>query len=452
MSRRLPVILSAMLLASAPALAQDFTLDPTFGEVTLDAGFIPDPHEVDLAAGGDIDAALEVDISCVGYIADAPDYRLFYTPGDFPLIISALSEADTTLVINNPNGEWFCDDDSAGDFNPMVEFTDPASGQYDIWVGTYIAGDFPDATLRISEIGTGGPDVDPPPSPGPGDGGMPDVGMEPTFGEETLSAGFDPDPFIVELVAGGDIDASALGDNCWGMIATAPDHSLNYDAGGFPLYIFAEGVDGDDLTIAINGPDGTWYCDDDSAGNLNPLVEFPNPMSGRYDVWVGTFFGGTANATLGYSELGGPAGGPGGGGDGMGTMPDPALPPAFGETSLSSGFADDPRTVDLFAGGEIDASNALGGGCVGSIAEAPDYSINYDAGGFSLYLYVDSLADTTLVVNGPDGEWYCDDDSAGSFNPLVEFGTPQSGRYDIWVGTYEGGVEDATLFISEISP
>ena len=46
------------------------------------------------------------------------------------------------------------------------------------------------------------------------------------------------------------------------------------------------------------------------------------------------------------------------------------------------------------------------------MAEAPDYRLNYQAGGnWPLHIFAQSDSDTTLAVNGPDGTWYCDDDS-----------------------------------------
>jgi hypothetical protein len=59
-------------------------------------------------------------------------------------------------------------------------------------------------------------------------------------------------------------------------------------------------------------------------------------------------------------------------------------------------------------------------------------------------------SDTTLVINGPDGRWYCNDDANG-VNPAFRFASPRSGQYDVWVGTYSNsGLRPARLFISEL--
>jgi hypothetical protein len=150
-----------------PTPMPDYQLSPTFGEVTLAGGFFPDPHRVGLQSGGPIHAAAGVGSSCYGYISEAPDYRLYYTPGDYILFISVVSEFDTTLVVNDPAGNWHCDDDSGGNLNPAIEWDSPLGGQYDIWVGTYSTTAYRDADLYISEIGPGanpgdfaGPDDD----------------------------------------------------------------------------------------------------------------------------------------------------------------------------------------------------------------------------------------------------------------------------------------------------
>ena len=126
-------------------------------------------------------------------------------------------------------------------------------------------------------------------------------------------------------------------------------------------------------------------------------------------------------------------------------------PPAFGSVTLQAGFSPDPHVRQLTAGGSIRAETRFSE-CRGSIANAPDYSLYYTAGSLPLIFTVDADHDTTLVVNGPDARWYCDDDGAQSpLNPMVRFNNPQSGRYDIWVGTYSSGAGvPATLFISEL--
>ena len=57
------------------------------------------------------------------------------------------------------------------------------------------------------------------------------VNAEPNYGTVNLRSGFLPDPHIVALQSGGDIDVSRLNSNCRGFITDAPDVRLNYTAG-----------------------------------------------------------------------------------------------------------------------------------------------------------------------------------------------------------------------------
>jgi hypothetical protein len=132
-------------------------------------------------------------------------------------------------------------------------------------------------------------------------------------------------------------------------------------------------------------------------------------------------------------------------------QPDFSRNPSFGTINLAAGFADDPRVVAVTAGGRLDAAT-LGPNCVGSVANSPDVRLNYTSGSLPLIISVASDADTTLVVNGPDGQWYCDDDSGEGNNPSVRFATPGSGQYDIYIGHYQQGSRiPARLYISEVS-
>lgn len=141
----------AAMAVVAPASAQDWNLNPTYGQVSLQPGFTPDPYNVQVTSGGNIRAGDRLN-NCTGTIANAPDFRLQWGGGGtLPLIISVSSRADTTLVINGPDGQWWCDDDSGEGTNPSVRFNSAGGGQYDIWVGDYSSGNNP-ATLSISEL------------------------------------------------------------------------------------------------------------------------------------------------------------------------------------------------------------------------------------------------------------------------------------------------------------
>ena len=140
-------------LATTPSMAQDLDAAPNYGTINLSTGFSPDPRVVAVRSGGDINAE-SISSSCRGFISNAPDVRLVFDAGSsLPLIISASSSADTTLVVNAPDGSWYCDDDGGNEgLNPAVRFDAPASGRYEIWVGTYGNASLQPAELHISEL------------------------------------------------------------------------------------------------------------------------------------------------------------------------------------------------------------------------------------------------------------------------------------------------------------
>lgn len=141
----------AVLAVALPVVAQNYNRNPSFGTFRLSAGFQPDPYTINVRAGGRL-AASRLSPQCVGSIADAPDVRINYTAGQFPLSFTVRSGSDTTLVVNDPSGAWYCDDDSAGNLDPRVLFTSPRSGQYDVWIGHYEGGSGVRAQLLVSEL------------------------------------------------------------------------------------------------------------------------------------------------------------------------------------------------------------------------------------------------------------------------------------------------------------
>ncbi len=136
---------------AAPATAQTTSLPANYGEVTLEAGFVPDPHIVRITAGGTIEASTIQGANCVGRISDAPDYKVNYTAGGFPLVFESFGSADTTLIVNDANGNWYCDDDSGAGLNARLIISEPGSGRYDVWIGTFGESTAP-AKLSVSEM------------------------------------------------------------------------------------------------------------------------------------------------------------------------------------------------------------------------------------------------------------------------------------------------------------
>ncbi|KLE35537.1 hypothetical protein [Aurantiacibacter luteus] len=292
------VAMSALGL-SAPAMAQDYSAEPNYGTFSIQPGFADDPRVINVQSGGSVDAS-GISSDCAGYISDAPDVRLNYGQGSgtLPLIIGAMADSDTTLVINAPDGSWYCDDDRGADLNPLIRFHQPQAGQYDIWVGTYGGSDLHPARLYITELESTLADDQGGSSSGGGSSG----GGGTNYGSVSLQSGFTPDPYLVRVQAGGSMSASNMASGCAGYVSSAADFELDYTSGSLPLYISADAMA--DTTLVVRAPNGSYYCDDDSGEGNNPRVWLQTPMTGRYQIWVGTFSSGSLQAAeLNISEL-----------------------------------------------------------------------------------------------------------------------------------------------------
>ena len=64
------------------------------------------------------------------------------------IVFSVESDCDSVLLINTAATNWFYDDDDNGASDPLIRLTNPSTGVYDIWVGTY-NGRYCDAVLSL---------------------------------------------------------------------------------------------------------------------------------------------------------------------------------------------------------------------------------------------------------------------------------------------------------------
>lgn len=103
------------------------------------------------------------------------------------------------------------------------------------------------------------------------------------------------------------------------------------------------------------------------------------------------------------------------------------------------GAADGPFSAEVYTGGNRRASS-LAEGCLGYVSLAPTYIFNHVPSDPSaaLRFSVDAPNDTTLLVQLPNGEFRCDDDSGDHLNPELIIANPEFGPYRIWVGAYPG--------------
>lgn len=111
------------------------------------------PLQQNLTAGGEL-GFFNLDQPnhlCTGFISAAPNFRFDWSENLDELILFFESEADTTLGILAPDGNFYCDDDYQGadNLNPWISLA-PTSGTYYVWVGSFAPDVMVDGLLTIT--------------------------------------------------------------------------------------------------------------------------------------------------------------------------------------------------------------------------------------------------------------------------------------------------------------
>ena len=269
-----------------------------------------------------------------------------------------------------------------------------------------------------------------------------------------LQAGFVPDPFVVSVSAGGEVDAGDLADGCTGFVGTNPNVSIDWsgEADFVKAFVFSD----HDTVLAIQTPDGTTLCQDNANRQLlDPVIEIEAPVEGRYDVWIGsqapnqpapgflvfTARPGTSLSTFDLARL-------------VQRQPLPELlpplphqPPAALLAELLPDLAqdvvalqpgDDPLTTNVSSAGrlpafELNTDELL---CTGFVSAQPDLVFDWDGDADNLRVFFEGQRDATLVVRTPAGAFLCADDlmAGDNLNPLLDIASPEAGRYRVYVG------------------
>ncbi len=233
--------------------------------------------------------------------------------------------------------------------------------------------------------------------------------------------------------------------DCPGYVdPSAPDVVLDWGGGDLRFWVRA----GFDATLLVAGPDGEWTCNDDAEGT-SPVVDLTNAEAGRYAVWLGSFSPDAyePEATL---YAGAPPPPP---------VLDPTAAPVSGTVEAVAGFEEAQGAIEInvqAGGGDRAAALDLDPSlfCTGFIdAAQPTALIDYTASDGPGTLVIAAYAmegDLVLLVSGPEGEVWCNDDVYGS-DPAIEVADAESGAYAVWVGTYGAQLETApaTLTFSE---
>jgi len=149
----------------------DYNARANAGGGVLRTGFRPDPWPFRLTAGGGRNpvnvADLNIRDSVTGdacgrsFVTRRPDFHFNFAAGTtFPLLrfyVVTANSSDATLIINEPSGQWRCNDDHhregwTNPLMPVIDFHNPGAGRYDIWVGTYDASANNPAVLNVTEL------------------------------------------------------------------------------------------------------------------------------------------------------------------------------------------------------------------------------------------------------------------------------------------------------------
>ena len=251
---------------------------PRYGRWTLAPGFHPAPLTTDVLSGGNVAVKpLALADNCLGFAASDPDFVVELKAGFGRITFLIASAEDTTLIVNLPNGSWSCNDDTNG-LNPALVYYHAAPGSYQVWIGSYAAETFDEGVLYISEAG---PETLPTTATGP------DRARDSLYGGITLTRGFQPSPFAVQITGGGRSQAADhIADPvCRGYVSEAPDYRVSIAEEmtdlWFGLYSPA------DMALLINAADGRWHCSSDYFG-ADPAIDLSNAVPGFYDIWIGS--------------------------------------------------------------------------------------------------------------------------------------------------------------------
>lgn len=382
---------------------------------------------------------------CSGFVdPSAPDATVEWPGGTLRMTVR--SDFDATLAVHGPDGVWHCNDDGDG-LAPVLDLVNAPAGRYAVWVGSYSDGVVGTATLVAGA---------PPPVPV----FMPDA--EPGSGRLALAEGFEAQsgPAMLAVRAGGSDSVSgmdiepAASDYCVGYVdAMRPTMAFDYTGSG-DLALSATSGDAaraaddmgamsTDLVMVVHTPGGVWRCNDDFLG-VDPGMNIEGAETGRYAVWVGTYGAGEGlvDATVTVSES-------------FIDVPDFSTFGGYERTPYAEGrylpLNTRARAAVRLRVGRTPVSGTarvtpegrnpvVGPSCSGFIAATATATVEMrGAGPFGITATAEDGTDLVLVVQTPDGNWFCSDDADG-LNPGIQFGTAENtavaaGTYRAWVGT-----------------
>ncbi len=399
----------AVLLPMWRAGAFDFL--PAFG---FDPGGAPELRTIDLDAeatpivvAGEAGTSFELRgiaeaAGCEGFVGGPPQV-LLRTRRAAALTLEARSGGDDVMLLVTAEGEYVCDDDSAGRSDAGISRV-VGPGDHRVWVGSY------DGRALDFELTVEAQLIDGPVQTG-GAAGLAGLAPEatPSLGRLALSPGV---THRFEGAAEPFVDLGPIAPSCRGFVPVAPHVTVTAPAPERVRFVTRDS-DGDPV-MAVRLPDGHVLCDDDSGNGTESLLDVDLPV-GTSAVWVGSF---ARDRSLHFSlEVGAPRGR-----DRVGLGVDPLAAPVLGTVNL-----DVPGWSPRYGGvtrPEVDEHAQLDLACRAWVGRAPDLAVLTTVPR-SLTVTARGDVPLELLVRGPDGELECSVEGSRVFAP---------GASQIWVG------------------
>ncbi len=231
-----------------------------------------------------------------GNVTEAPSFTLYMSQMDGYLLTTDIaSDCDPVLLMRDAFGQWHFNDDT-NSLQPQLQVNGASlNGRVDIWVGGF-GGSACQGSITFRSAS-----MTPPVVPGgPVVGGCPNPNMQGVPVSTTGQALYSPTDYFTTASGTQQLNSCGLPVMSSGFFNAQPNFS--FFLSGMQEYgrLEIEGEASCDTLLLVRTPDGQWYLDDDSNGNLNPRLDLTNGfmLNGRVDVWVGSYSGVSCPATI----------------------------------------------------------------------------------------------------------------------------------------------------------
>lgn len=206
---------------------------------------------------------------CVGYVRDleTPDWKVNVTQRGLALDFRAQGGQDPVMAVRTPSGEVFCNDDAEG-LNSSVLIAEAATGEYQVWGGSWNPGQPTSSVLSVRGV-----------TPLTTRGVRP-VGVE-NFGEHSLTV--TPRKPVSVLGNPQLCNGGAVGH----MDLDSPSAAFENTTSG-SLYLLVRTTADFDTSMVARGTGGFMECTDDDVA-LDALSIVPLAPGEKAYVWVGSF-------------------------------------------------------------------------------------------------------------------------------------------------------------------